>query len=114
MSIDKNTTAAAIFYAEVRKFSLRTKPWQSAIFYHTKPDEIWDLTLVSERVYSNRDEYLAVMAVAGIDCVDMPLTQRMLVFPTPMQLYKIKQAAGFESQAKNRRKDGVPTWFKGE
>ena len=109
MTIDNNTAAATAFYALVRKFAQRTQPWETAIFYHTKPDETWDLTLVSERVYGNRDEYLTIMAAAGIDCVDMPLKQIMLTLPTASQLYAMKRRAGFESQAYLRNRQ-APTW----
>jgi hypothetical protein len=109
MSIDSNTQAAKDFYREVRKFSERTKSWQTAIFYWTKPDEIWDITLVSQRVYGNRNEFLTVMAAAGIDSSDQPLTQRQLILPTSQQLYAIKRDTGFESNP-DYREDFKPTW----
>lgn len=107
--IDKNSTAARNFYKEIRSFSERTKPWQVAIVYETKPDEIFDLTLVSLRVYGRRDEYLAIMAASGLDMVDQPLTQKRLVLPTEGQLYAIKRRTGFESISSNR-KDFSPIW----
>lgn len=108
--IDDNTSAAKSFYRDVRAFSERTKPWQSAIFYDTQPDEQWDLTLVSARVYGRRDEYLAVMAAAGLDMVDQPLTQRRLVLPTENQLNAIKRRTGFESIA-DLREEFKPVWL---
>ena len=109
MSIDKNSTAARNFYKEIRQFSERTKLWEVAIFYDTKPDEVYDVSLVSQRVYGRRDEYLAVMASAGLDMVDQPLTQRRLVLPTEGQLYAIKRKTGFESIADNRE-NFAPVW----
>lgn len=107
--IDNNSTAAKNFYKEVRRFSETTKLWEQAIFYETKPDEVNDITLVSQRVYGRRDEYLAVMASAGLDMVDQPLTQRRLILPTEGQLYAIKRRTGFESVSGNRE-DFSPTW----
>lgn len=107
--IDKDSAAAKNFYKEVRNFAEKTKPWQQAIFYEVKPDEVYDLTLVSKRVYGRRDEYLAVMAAAGLDMVDQPLTQRRITLPTEAQLYAIKRRTGFESIA-DRREDFAPAW----
>jgi hypothetical protein len=55
------------------------------------------LTLVSRRVYGRRDEYLAIMAAAGLSHVDDELTERKLCLPTPEQLQQIKRATGYES-----------------
>jgi hypothetical protein len=60
-------------------------------------------------VYGRRDEYLAVMAAAGIDNVDQPLKQKRLVLPTESQLYAIKRQTGFESIADLREGFG-PVW----
>lgn len=109
MSIDQNSQAARAFYREVRDFALGIKPWDEAIYYDVKPDERWDVTLVSRRVYGRRDEYLAVMAAAGMDGVDQPLEQQRLVLPTESRLRQLKVAAGFESRARYRE-DGRPTW----
>ena len=106
---DVDTQAAKDFYKEVRLFSERTKVWESAVFHQVMLDEVWDITLVSLRVYGNRDEFLAVMATAGIDTVDQPLQQKQLVLPTPSQLYAIKRRSGFESIAE-LREAGQPTW----
>lgn len=106
---DIQTTAAKSFYREVRLFAERTKPWQTAIFYSVLPDEAWDITLVSERVYGRRDEFLTIMAAAGLDMVDQELTQRQLVLPTEAQLYNLKRKTGFESLAEYRE-NYQPTW----
>lgn len=93
-----NTQAAGAFFRAVRRFALTTRPWdQGAIWYETKPDERHDLTLVSQRVYGRRDEYLAVMAAAGLSHVDDELTERKLCLPNDGQLRKIKLATGYES-----------------
>ena len=77
---DINSQAAKTFYGLVRSFAEKTKEWEPALRYDVKPDERYDLTLVSQRVYGNRDEYLAVMAVAGIDTADEPLKQQVWFF----------------------------------
>lgn len=108
-SIDKNTQAAKDFYREVRRFSEQTKSWQTSIIYEVKPDEAWDLTLVSQRVYGRRDEFLTIMAAAGLDMVDQPLLQQRLVLPNNAQLLAIKRQTGFESIG-NYRTDFKPSW----
>jgi len=90
-------TEASRYYREIRKFSSSRQAWQEAIRYDSFPDEEWDLTLVSQRVYGNRNEFLAVMAAAGLDRTDQPLTQRRIVLPTPVQLEAFKQMTGFYS-----------------
>lgn len=108
--LDQDTRAAKAFYREVRKFAEQAKPWATnAVFYETKPDETYDLSLVASRVYGRREEYLAVMAAAGIDTFDQPLTARRLVLPDDWQLLAIKRQTGFESIAK-LREDFAPVW----
>ena len=86
---------ASRFYRAIREFSATRQPWQDAVRYDSLPDEEWDLTLVSQRVYGNRNEALAVMAAAGLDRVDQPLTQRRLILPTPIQLEAFKRLTGY-------------------
>lgn len=108
--LDTDTRSAKSFYREVRKFAERAKPWDTtAVFYETKPDEMYDLTLVSQRVYGRRDEFLAVMAAAGLDTVDQPLPQKQIVLPNEGQLLAIKRRTGFESIA-GYRENFAPTW----
>jgi len=108
--IDKDTRAAKDFYREVRTFAERSTNWNvNAIYYETLPDEVWDLTLVSQRVYGRRDEYLAVMAAAGLDSIDQPLTQRRLILPNDSYLHYLKGRCNFESIA-DFREDYAPTW----
>jgi hypothetical protein len=107
---DQDTRAAKSFYREVRKFAENVKPWDAtAIFYETKPDETLDLTLVSERVYGRRDEYLTVMAAAGLDTLDQLLPQKRIALPNEGQLIAIKRRTGFESIAEYRE-NGAPIW----
>ena len=110
MSIDTDTRAAASFYREVRKLAEQAKPWDTnVIFYTTKPDEAYDLTLVSRRVYGYPDEFLAVMAAAGIDHVDMPLPQKQIILPNAATLLRLKRKTGFESRA-SLRENYAPMW----
>lgn len=103
--IDQNTAAAKSFYREVRKFAENAKPWDAnAIFYETKPDEALDLSLVLRRVYGRRDEFLAVMAAAGLDSIDQHLPQKRIVLPNAGALIAIKRRCSFESVA-----DSSPT-----
>ena len=85
----------ARFYQAIRKFAAQTKPYETAVRYWTVPDEAYDLTLVSQRVYGNRHEYLAVMAAAGLDRMDQELTPRTLVLPTASKLKEIKKVCGY-------------------
>lgn len=89
--------SAKNFYRAVRLFAERTKRWQMANVYEVKPDERFDITLVAERVYGDRNETLAVMAAAGMDSVNQPLSQKTLVLPTSSQLAAIKRNTGFVS-----------------
>lgn len=82
------------FYRAVRQFAVSTPLWGTAIRYQTLPDERWDVTLVSQRVYGTRDEYLTVMAAAGLDRFDEELTERVIVLPTKVQLDTLKRQNG--------------------
>lgn len=86
--------AAADFVRRVTNFAQRTPDWAERIVYETKPDERWDVTLVSQRVYRRRGEFLAVMAAAGMDTCEQELTARRLVLPTERQLAELKRLAG--------------------
>lgn len=100
--IEAQTTACASFYRLVRDFSQRTRPWDVAVRYQTKPDERSNLPLVSHRVYGRRDEYLAVMAAAGLDSVEQVMDERVLTLPTDDQLRAFKESAGFVNLDKDR------------
>lgn len=103
MSLEDQTPSTAMFYKMVRNFALRTRPWQTAIRYQTKPDERSNLPLVSQRVYGRRDEFLAVMAAAGLDSVEQVMSERLLTLPTEGQLKAFKDRARFNNLAKDRK-----------
>jgi hypothetical protein len=108
--MDTNPHAARRFYQAVRTLAETASRWSSGIIpYETTPDEQFDLSLVSERVYGRRDEYLAVMAAAGLDTMDQPMTQRLLLLPTEANLAAVKRRTGFESRSDSRYKKS-PTW----
>lgn len=88
-------TARAMFIREVRKFAVQTPAWAEAWRYETKPDERTDLTLVAERVYGTRTEFLAIMAAAGLDTCEQLLPEQTLVLPTYVQLQAIKRRTQF-------------------
>lgn len=107
--LDNNTQAAKVFWKMVQAWVDSVKPWDQAIYYDVKPDEKWDVTLISQRVYGRRCEHLAIMAAAGISYVDEPIPQKQIILPSETQLRSIKFAAGFESRHEYR-KNGAPTW----
>lgn len=82
-------------YQLVRDFAVQTPPWGTAIRYFTMPDERFDLTLVSQRVYGSRGEPLVVQAAAGLDSPELELTERAMVLPTASQLAAMKIRAGY-------------------
>lgn len=88
-------TAAATLVRLVGDFAQRQPRWAECVVYQTLPDERWDVTLVARRVYGSRDEFLAILAAAGLDSVEQELTERELVLPTARQLALMKQRAGF-------------------
>lgn len=79
----------------VRDFTVQTLSWGEAIRYQTMPDERFDLTLVSQRVYGRRTEALVIQAGAGLDSPELELSERLLVLPTEAQLRAMKQQAGY-------------------
>lgn len=107
-SLDPN--AAGRFYRACRDFAANIKVWETALWHEILPDEEYDHTLISARLYGRRDEYLAVQAAVGIDAADQPLpVGRRVAFPTEGQLLSIKRRTGFESIAAFRS-GGAPTW----
>ncbi len=90
--------AEAKFYREVRKFAVTVKIWQTAIRYTVKQDEMRDITLIARRVYGTSDEYMTVMAAAGLDRLNSVLTEGMsIILPTKEQLQAFKNACGIQS-----------------
>ncbi|MAD95830.1 MAG: hypothetical protein CMB99_00740 [Flavobacteriaceae bacterium] len=109
--MDKNPQAAATFYRLVHSFVSGADLTTSGVqFYSVSPDEAYDLSLVSERVYGRRDEYLAVLASAGLDSFNQPIPEGQLALPTDAMLMQLKRQAGYESIAEFRE-DGAPTWL---
>lgn len=80
----------------VRDFAEKTPAWGPAIRRFTLPDERFDLTRVSVRVYGRASEALVVQAAAGLDSPELELTERALVLPTPQQLRDMKIRAGYD------------------
>jgi hypothetical protein len=100
--IETNTPSVAIFYKLVRSFALSTAVWDTAFRYQTNPDERYDLTLVSRRVYGRVDEFVTVMAAAGLDSVEQMLPEQLLILPTEAQLTDMKNQAKFNNLDVNR------------
>lgn len=91
---------ASLFYRAVREFAVTEPIWSGArLVIETTPAERWDLTLVSFRAYGNRDEFLAVMAAAGLTRYDDILTEQLLVLPSVARLAEIKAKTGYKSGA---------------
>ena len=82
-------------YGLVRDFATQTPDYAAALRYFTKPDEWYDLTQVSSRVYGRRTEALVIQAAAGLDSPEQALTERLLVLPTETQLRALKLKAGY-------------------
>lgn len=107
--LDQNSQAARVFFKNVANYVKDSKPWSNVMTYEIKPDEYVDATLISRRVYGTSDEFLTVMACAGIDSFDDGFEQGILILPNLAQLEKLKRESGFESIASSR-KDGKPRW----
>ena len=80
-----------LFHNRLRQFAQTTPSWGTAIRYHTKPDEKYDLTLVARRVYGLPEEWPVIMAAAGLQSVDEPLNEQLLILPTLAQLQTLKR-----------------------
>jgi hypothetical protein len=93
--IETNTGSINLFYRLINDFATLTPPWGEAIRYQTLPDERWDMSLVSARVYGRRDEFLTVQAAAGLDSIEYELVEQLLVLPTDTQLTALKAQAKF-------------------
>lgn len=102
MSIETNTSAVAIFYQLVRQYALTTPAWAVTQSYQTKPDERWDLTLASRRVYGIPDEFLTIMAAAGLDSVEQEMPEQLLILPDAATLKSFKTQAKFVNLADDR------------
>jgi hypothetical protein len=82
-------------FQAVRDFAVQTPAWGPALRYQTLPDERFDLTLASQRIYGRRTESLVVQAAAGLDSPELELSERLLVLPTDAQLRAMKIQAGY-------------------
>ncbi|MFM0432399.1 hypothetical protein PQQ75_25535 [Paraburkholderia aspalathi] len=102
MSIETNTSAVAIFYQLVRQYALTTPAWAVTQSYQTKPDERWDLTLASRRVYGIPDEFLTIMAAAGLDSVEQEMPEQLLILPDAATLKSFKMQAKFVNLGNDR------------
>jgi hypothetical protein len=114
MALTHDVRVARAFFDAVAEFSRSVKPWSGGVvYYETKPDEVYDLTLVSRRVYGNSYEYLAVMACAGLSHVDdaLPVGIR-LAMPNEMMIMRLKRDTGFESNPE-MIESGRPMWYYG-
>lgn len=108
--IERNTTAAKRFFKEVKIFSENAKGWDTDVIWHeVRPDEVLDPTLIAQRVYKRRDEFLAVMAAAGIDSVDQAIEQKTIALPSFTKLISLKHQTGLETEAELRENFG-PLW----
>ncbi len=68
------------FHALIRSLAQTTPSWATAIRYHTKPDERFDLTLIARRVYGLPDEWPVIMAAAGLQSIDEPLNEQFRTY----------------------------------
>lgn len=107
--VDQNSQNAKNFYKAVSNFSKTAKAWDSMIRYEIKPDERYDPTLISRRVYGSSDEFLAVMACAGTSSFEDEIVQKTIVLPNRQLLERIKRKTGFESIPDNRY-NGKARW----
>lgn len=109
--IEQDTRVISAFYRKIRDFVDNVKYYDSFIKHEVTPDEIWDMSLVSLRVYGRRDEFIAVMAAAGIGIWDEPLkVGKVLILPIDSQLSRMKIMVGFES-IHDRRTNYAPDWI---
>lgn len=107
--IDQNSQAARVFFKEVAAFVNSAKSWDDVVSYEIKPDEFANAPLISMRVYGTVDEFLTVLACAGVDSFDDPIKQGVLILPNMKKLISLKRKSGFESIDANRR-NGKPRW----
>jgi hypothetical protein len=78
-------------YCELQRKRGRTGQY---IRYQILPDEVYDQTLVSQRVYGVRTEADVVQMAAGVNGIWEPLPQIEIILPTAMQLMQLKRAYG--------------------
>ncbi len=93
-------TSAAAFYRLALNYA-QGEP-SGALLHEVGPDEVYDLTLIAERVYGRRSEWFVVMAAAGMDspCENVPT--RRLYLPTETLLRVWKADTGYAATADER------------
>ncbi len=96
-------TAAGQFYRAVRRFAATEPDWGECLILQTTDAEARNLPLISMRAYGTRDETLAIMAAAGLDSVEQPLSPRRLKLPNAQRLAALKSAAGLITEAWRRQ-----------
>lgn len=94
--------STASFIKAIRTFAVQTPEWANAVRYFTKPDERTDITLIAERVYGNRTEFMAIFAAAGMDTFEQTIDEQRLVLPIYGQLQLIKRQTGYLTNAEKR------------
>jgi hypothetical protein len=87
------------FIQAVRREANRFATNGGGVRYDTKPDERYDLTLIAYRVYGNRNEFMAILAAAGLDSVEQVIPEQTLYLPTLSQLHSIKRSTGYLTDA---------------
>ncbi len=78
-------------YCELQRKRGRTGQY---IVYQILPDEVYDQTLVSQRVYGVRTESAVIRIAAGVSGIWEALPQIEIVLPTGLQLMQLKQLYG--------------------
>ena len=73
-------------YAHIKAFGQQWQFAQESIRYSTLPDERYDISLASYRVYGDRGLYMVIAAAAGLDSVEQEMPEQELVLPTLAQL----------------------------
>jgi len=87
--------ATAAFVRAVRKFAVQTPEWADATRYYTLPDERTDITLIAQRVYGDRSQFVVIFAAAGLDTFEQIIPEQRIVLPTFGQLQLLKQQTGY-------------------
>lgn len=83
------------FYRRVRDYALQPPLGANPLRHQVTPDEQYDLSRVSYRVYANFNEALTIAAVAGLSSTSGPLTEQVLVLPSRAELMQIKRETGY-------------------
>ena len=80
----------------LRDFAINVKPWQPAIYHHVKPDEVWNSPKIANLRYGDAGLSHIVLACAGVDSPELPITALTITMPTPETYYQlVRQANGY-------------------